>query len=82
MTEVHVTAEDIANGQKGECLLCPVALAMDRAFCCNDIWVGGYGYSRDGIKGEWRPLPFAVKIFVTHFDAGHPVEPFTFTIED
>jgi hypothetical protein len=80
---IEVTAEDIADGER-ECYLCPVALALNRAFgkgCEANV------YERDWemfveVSGRNMKAPYAVSHFVNNFARSINVEPFTFTLPD
>ena len=73
---IRVLRRDIKNGKIGDCKLCPVALATRRAriMPLSNIDVGGYALDFDG---HWR-VPIEVAAFVTDFDNGLPVQPFSF----
>ena len=82
---VSVTEADIANGEKHNCVACPVALALKRA--------GGYeavrawpDYAMTKRKNRaWRAyamLPPAVRSFMRSYDSHLPVEPFSFEFEE
>jgi len=85
MTAVTVTAEHIANGERGECMGCPVWLAITDA-------LPGLAYLAVFIQDiQLRPdpddddaeveMPAEVLDFVRDFDLGLPVEPFTFELD-
>jgi hypothetical protein len=75
---IDVTADDIANGVRGRCSTCPVALAVRRVPGLEKWEVGGmsafYGASS-------FPLPCAASRFIMDFDGGRPVEPFSFEVD-
>jgi hypothetical protein len=74
---ISVTDTDITHGGKDSCHTCPVARAAIRALgrlatitgCC--MWIGDHEV----------PLPSSVRLFIRRFDAGLPVEAFTFTVD-
>jgi hypothetical protein len=74
---VEVTAEDIAAGNSGDCESCPIALA-----CCR-AGLNGVLVSDDGIawNGGFVDLPAGGLEFISDFDRGRVVLPFTFEIE-
>lgn len=81
---IEVTQEDIDAGRKGNCYLCPIALAAARVFNL-DVSVGASWLSVEASNGAevaMFKLPQAARTFVTLFDGGHPVAPFTFAVEE
>lgn len=78
--KIEVTEEDIKLGQKESCYMCPIARAIERT--TKSLW---------GVRGEFAfrasspdicvDLPDAAQNFISLFDSGCPVEPFTFEIE-
>lgn len=78
---VEVTAEDIADGRREHCERCPVARAMRRAIG-RVVWVGGAGQWGIGNRSpQPKRLPLRVTDFITAFDTGRPVSPFTFNLD-
>jgi hypothetical protein len=79
---VHVTQDDIRDGQAGVCRECPVALAIKRALPGIDVHVS---YERVSLGGPRRQellcTPDAVQEFIGRFDSALPVEPFGFTLD-
>lgn len=76
---VNVTQEHIENGQRGDCGLCPVALAFHDAGY-PDVQVRCYGVRLK--KGaECLPLPKAVTCWISNFDLLGEGEPFGFELE-
>lgn len=77
---VEVTADDIKQGQRDNCLDCPVARALNRAFnlgpaCVDtDIFYFDWGY-------DTHSLPEEVTEFIVNFDDGQQVEPFSFVVD-
>ncbi len=81
---VKVTRNEIINGVKQKCHLCPIALALRRAlpeangvtsYLNSASW-----YDRKGMR--WNAdLPHAATTFVVRFDNGEPVQPFEFKIQ-
>lgn len=80
---VSVTAEDIAAGVKADCTLCPIAIAATRALGEKAITYGRLGVLV-GMPPEHRIYdtvpPLAMHEFMSAFDNGMPVAPFTFGI--
>lgn len=73
---IHVTEQDIRDGLIDDPWSCPVARAL-----------AAHGFvpfvSSDEMKFPkmgWADNPQSVKQFIRRFDAGEPVEPFTFRI--
>lgn len=76
---IHVTAEDIATGVRGECMTCPVAIAVNRV---TRTWCYVFSDGHIGIHGDqWIEAPREVSMFLQMFDAGLPVTPFTFELD-
>ena len=82
MIVATVTAGDIAAGVRGNRNFCPVALALERA--TGERWhVEPTQCTRViGPPGARVALPVHVATFVTLFDAGYPVTPCEFWIDD
>jgi hypothetical protein len=83
---IEVTAEDIADGMRGECMWCPVAIAARRALGWSAAPSHGLEVVGDGgshfvmIHGGQRwLLPAEATVFIGRFDTFHQVEPSTFT---
>ncbi len=75
---VRVTKADIETGRPKSAACCPVAIALQRATgkkSCRIHW--------DAFRvGRFEDAtPGAVQEFVSDFDAGRPVRPFSFTIK-
>lgn len=78
--KIRVTARDIEKGAQGDCGLCPIARATQRAFdtekvyvCANAVLVGS--------NWDYWDLPKRAINFIKRFDAGRSVTPFEFEIE-
>lgn len=76
---IDVTQEDIDAGSPNRCRSCPVARAVHRAtgkphivVTRNEILLSGWGRF---------PLPAIAAEFISEFDAGRPVSPFSFTLD-
>jgi hypothetical protein len=82
---ISVTQDDIDSGERMDPARCPVALAVTRIL--KDGYRAGVGLCTVGIldnrhdQVDISTLSQAVSDFISDFDAGVPVEPFTFTIE-
>jgi hypothetical protein len=83
-TTIIITQDDINKGKRGECSLCPVALAAQRAFPdkCPQVaaWNMYLDSSADVLDGPSITLPDEVREFIVAFDRGQSVSPFAFTI--
>jgi hypothetical protein len=84
-TVINVTAEHIANGKRGECEFCPVALAFQAAldlgpFASIDVLIGCATITTGG-RSIAVSLPEDADQFIVNFDDGEPVEPFSFTVD-
>lgn len=79
MRTVNVTAEHIANGRRGDCRSCPVALAL-RDAGVQGASVGLYFLMWDNKQAV--PHPLAVAAFIDRFDRRQPVAPFSFTLPE
>lgn len=81
---IHITQEDIDKGERGSCVMCPLARALRR--CLKPKSPRSFpgvlvGAPRPGYIGTWGgpfKMPEKVAQFVRDFDAGKPVEPFSF----
>jgi hypothetical protein len=87
--EISVTAEDIAQGVRRSCHLCPVAIAARRVVLNHGseavIEVGAYTLicldNKTDIPIAVGPLPFEVVRQIRRFDYGHKIEPFDFELD-
>ena len=84
---IHVTQEDINNGTKGDCKVCPVALALFRATGMHWMVMASFafpaGYTHGNIETAsvvWGPNSPAFA-FIRDFDAGQTVSPFEFDFD-
>ncbi len=87
ITKIDVTREDIDNGTKRACGLCPVALAAKRVVA-PFMRVAAYSTALELVTTErpFRPdtlhrLPATATSFIIDFDRGSPVEPFSFELD-
>jgi hypothetical protein len=80
--KVRVTADHIAKGARVSECGCPVARALNAALGCRGATVDGgrLEVSKGGRQLVSQRFPVAVSRFVTAFDNGQPVKPFTFTV--
>ncbi len=80
---IDVTADDIANGARGNNSFCAVACGVRRAVK-NIARVNVHGPTVEmwSVLGAYQhvTLPGAVRNFVADFDSRKPVEPMTFTV--
>jgi hypothetical protein len=83
--KIQVTQQHIDKGRGGSCTSCPVALALNDAGFTR-AWV-----SPSTLRSNWRnggsireffPVPDSVLVFINRFDAGLPVDPFSFELEE
>ena len=80
---IHVTQEHIDNGIRDSCLQCPIALALLEALPIHDVWVHKEEISIfDATSNKVYGPNLQVRDFITRFDAGEEVEPFSFTLND
>ena len=75
---VEVTQLDINLGQSRRSCECPVALALYRTF--DKRMTVGYTTCTFIDTFESYYLPENVSAFISHFDQGRPVKPFSFVI--
>jgi hypothetical protein len=79
---IRVTNRAIINGDRHSQTECPIALAM-RSLFRHGEWLR---VRDDEVRiGDLHcyhciPLPKSAKIFISRFDEGNPVKPFSFTI--
>lgn len=77
---VSVTQEDIDYGEAGHYEKCTVALALYRA--TGEVWhVSGLQAHRASHNSPNITLPSTASDFVTAFDNGELVKPFSFSME-
>lgn len=75
-----VTKEDIKLGDKGKCVACPIARSIQRetggpAYVgFSLLWLSGYQ------GGPEFKTSRAMRRFITRFDSGKPVKPFSYRI--
>ena len=82
--QIDVTAGDIRVGHWGSACDCPVALAIGRHFEGEEIRVGCSAVFRyHGPRGyqEEMVLPTVAQEFISRFDTGKDVEPFSFALD-
>lgn len=81
--KINVTAEDICFGKKRNSGKCPVAFALHRVFPKARVYItkekGTTWFAKCG-KKSCLDAPCSVGRFVKRFDAGKPVQPFSFFI--
>jgi len=76
---IAVTAEDIANGDPGNCSTCPVALAISRETGLDASFLD-VDQEEIIIDEGQLTCPIVVQQFISRFDNGKPVDPFTFEL--
>lgn len=80
--KIEVTQEDIERGKRCDGLICPISQAVKRA-TGNTVCVSqNYFFllSRASSMDDFK-LPQPAIDFIAAFDAGQPVEPFSFEVE-
>lgn len=77
---ITVTAQHIERGHRGLCTSCPVAIALAQAMPGSDPSVTLKITIRRHGRTVAFELPAAVLDFVTAFDRGDRVRPFTFEL--
>ncbi len=79
---ITVTQKHIWRGQKSECDLCPIALALKAVLPFARMSVTPHSIVIDYKLHNQIPLPEIARNFIRRFDAGDKMEePFTFDIE-
>ena len=78
--KVKVTKKDIANGKRSKCTKCPIALAIRRVQGCSTYMVSSYSIYNRSYEYLCN-LPKKAANFVSQFDDGNKVKPFSFTVE-
>lgn len=79
---IKVMQKDIKDGIRIDSKLCPVALAMNRAFRKVNINVAGpYFCYNVGENIKRIELPIKVAKFVSNFDSAEEVKPFSFVVK-
>ena len=78
LVTVDVTQADIDAGVKRKCDQCPIARAVRRVVGADkEVTVNPVSIYIDG--GYWR-TPLEASNFISDFDNGHPVVPFSFEV--
>lgn len=84
--KVSVTEQDVREGARLHCQLCPVARALSRAFgnAYYSVSVGPLGevrcVARNTSGVDWYELPPAAQAWVEQFDRGVPMPPIEFEL--
>lgn len=73
---INVLKRHIEGGNRRGLCSCPIALALIEQVSCKRVEV--LNFAR--IDGKSFDLPAKAKTFIQKFDAGYPVEPFSFSI--
>lgn len=76
--KIEVTQDDINRGIRSSYCECPIALALQRKLSISDIEVGDTSICVNKIK--YRHTDETLD-FISEFDEGEYVEPFTFELE-
>jgi len=88
--DVAVTSDDIRNGRRHDCMLCPIALAISRTLLCGPTGCGvsnravsvfiDQADSQLPVGDHFALLPDEAALFTRNFDRGRDVSPFKFTL--
>lgn len=81
--QIRVTEKHIKEGIKGSCKSCPIAVAvLETVGDAKAVNVGGsvaFIYDEDWVR-QTSPLPLEAETFISEFDQGFKVKPFTFEL--
>lgn len=78
MLNVYVGKRHIEHGKRANCDSCPIALALME----KNIWSSvSVSTTTAYFPNSCGYLPPAAKKFISNFDSGHPVKPFSFRIK-
>ena len=82
--KIEITDEDIRLGQACSCFSCPIARAVSRQFPDDFVMVNRCNIvvESDNFEKVVYPLSQEARKFVSDFDSGHPVAPFTLVLEN
>lgn len=77
--KIEVTQSDIDAGEAAHCVKCPIAIAASRAYGkpVHVYWDFFYVDSTPTLRVR---VPVEACEFIAAFDAGRPVEPFSFEV--
>lgn len=78
---ITVTQEDIDKGVISSCVACPIALAVGRFMPDSGFIVCANAIDFTSPLGDLIHLPIEAVKFISDFDKGRPVQPFTFELE-
>lgn len=80
MMKIEVTEQDIKDGKPGQCVYCPIAIALKRE--TGWIWSVMY-YSADTLLGPFHRaiMPPAAQSWIEDFDNNESVYPFSFDLD-
>lgn len=76
--KIEVTQEDIENGVPCKSLYCPIALAVSRKLGI-PVYIGIYTVCAE--HNDLAKLPYKATKWITQFDIGRKVEPFSFDLD-
>lgn len=76
---ISITAQDIRRGKPAMPGICPVALAVKRAFRTSDIAISSFHIYKDGESAIYD-LPEDAIDWILRFDEGKDCEPFNFEL--
>ncbi len=79
---IEVTQNDIDEGRRGECELCPVARAIKRASGSHCVYVDPTEVllGENVLEATWTKLPEEAAQFIEDYDNMQPVDPFSFNL--
>ena len=78
---IHVTRQDITEGEPGRCETCPVALAISRQYKPCRIYISRVWFNYNTFNPTQVPLPSEIWGIIAEYDTRRHMEPFTFTLE-
>lgn len=80
--KINVTHEDINAGKTGDCVRCPIALAIGRLMpeAHLYLWTGWLYWADKGCPRKVE-LPEEARLFIRDFDASVIVNPFSFELD-
>jgi len=82
---IRVTQRDIDEGVQSNCLHCPVARALKRAFQADEVWVREIIVVKKASSEQTYVTPPAAADFIERFDSAmlefESLKPFSFTLD-
>jgi len=81
---IRITNKDIQNGKRRDVNQCPIALAVNRHMKQRGYkpFIVTFIHMFDNVEdqGTWARLPEKAQCFVSRFDNGRPIGPFTLKV--